>query len=774
MSPVAAVQPPESLPQNTKCDDVTPEKATYSDSSGAIFSIYITHTQHLDEENVENWKGVADRILIFTGLFSATVAIFIAISYPNLQQDPNIITQSLLSQISQQLSNASSNDASATSNASIQSSFIPPGSVVFINSVWFLSLVLSLMCALLATFLQQWARRYLHAVRQNHPPHVRAHIREYFARGARRFHIFGLVEALPLLLLVSMHLFFAGLVAFAFRANHTVAYFTTAIVGFSSLSYIALTLLPLIFHDCPYYTPLTSVLWFSSQMVPLSFFSILYHGAKQWYGRWGTDGEGIVKLFRDRYKKKANSLSEGLTYILENSAKRTSIDIYKSTLVRTLHRLNEDHDLEEFVDGIPGLCESRALATRGIGDTQHTIRDVLATLPGPTNFHASLPWSIIQLAQRTFTNKLPKSVQNRRTRACLRALYYIPGAIRDVLTPYAAEKRYSSEILPLLNSQESLEIINELQNTLNDDVALPARCVAAVVTSYMVTPSPPSTPNEFFIGDHNSGEQFLDDRLRVDAFADGGANPNYLPRSESARLQNIVRFLIDIKDTLGKLNKQWWSSNNAELIRKESKELFSRRGDLTEGYRTGNGKFDQQSDGDRRASPAFMPAAQLDLITLTLEILARDSVAGAATSQREAFRAAYEEFKQVAFTQAMEQAQDQRLGQPLAQMLVLSASDQEDLAWISTQAWDGTEMVKRALEPVTQSLQLWSMPTPHHDPRIAPATAGPEDGPVSAHAVLAQRSAPQPIEAIPSPQYSMASFSARREADAGEFSRLPV
>ncbi|KAH9013831.1 hypothetical protein EDB85DRAFT_1876746, partial [Lactarius pseudohatsudake] len=238
-----------------KYDTITREKATYSDSSGAIFSIYITHAQKLDEDNVENWKGVADRVLIFAGLFSATVAIFIAISYPNLQQDPNIITQSLLAQISQQLSNTTVNDASGLSNTSISSSFTPPGSVVFINSVWFLSLVLSLMSALLAMFLQQWARWYLHAVRQNHAPHVRAHMREYFSRGARRFHIFGLVEALPFLLLVSVHLFFAGLAAFAFRANHTVAYVTVAIVGFCTLSYIAITLMPLISHDCPYHTP---------------------------------------------------------------------------------------------------------------------------------------------------------------------------------------------------------------------------------------------------------------------------------------------------------------------------------------------------------------------------------------------------------------------------------------------------------------------------------------------------------------------------------------
>ncbi|KAF8268494.1 hypothetical protein EI94DRAFT_1577632, partial [Lactarius quietus] len=205
----------ESPAQNVKWDEaITPVKATYDDSSGAIFSIYNNQAQKLDEENVENWTGVADRILIFAGLFSCMVATFIAISYPSLQQNPDIITQSLLAQISQQLSNISNDVPSGISNTPILSSFVPPASVVFINTAWFLSLVLSLMCALLATFLQQWARRYLHTVRRDQAPHVRAHIREYFARGASRFHIFGLVEALPFLLLTSMHLFFAGLVVF--------------------------------------------------------------------------------------------------------------------------------------------------------------------------------------------------------------------------------------------------------------------------------------------------------------------------------------------------------------------------------------------------------------------------------------------------------------------------------------------------------------------------------------------------------------------------------
>ncbi|KAH9015661.1 hypothetical protein EDB85DRAFT_1875622, partial [Lactarius pseudohatsudake] len=244
---------PQQDPSQEAGDDTTaPKKTTYSDPSGAIFSMYITRALKFDDENVENWKGGADSILVFTGLFSSTVATFISMSYPNLQQDPNFTTQSILAQISQQLSNVTNNGIGPAASPSNQG---PSTSVVFVNSVWFLSLVLSLTCALIATLLQQWARRYLQMIQRNHAPHVRAHIREYFYRGAGKFRIFALVEALPFLILISVLLFFTGLVVFAFPTNHTVAFVTLAIVAICLILYIAFTLMPLIRHGCPYYTP---------------------------------------------------------------------------------------------------------------------------------------------------------------------------------------------------------------------------------------------------------------------------------------------------------------------------------------------------------------------------------------------------------------------------------------------------------------------------------------------------------------------------------------
>ncbi|KAI9434951.1 hypothetical protein H4582DRAFT_1818035, partial [Lactarius indigo] len=242
--------------QKTGDDITTSGETTYSDPFEAIFSLYLIRASKFDNEDVENWEGGANGILLFTGLFSSTVASLIAISYPTLQPGPNAAVESLLANISQQLcTTVNCTGFPASPSTQNPSTFSPPALAVFVNSAWFLSLVLSLTCALIATLLQQWARRYRQMIQRNHPPHVRAHIREYFSRGARRFGIFGLVETLPLLLLLSVFLFFAGLSAFAFLANHIVMYFTAVAASICFLSYNCLTLMPLKHHDCPYHTP---------------------------------------------------------------------------------------------------------------------------------------------------------------------------------------------------------------------------------------------------------------------------------------------------------------------------------------------------------------------------------------------------------------------------------------------------------------------------------------------------------------------------------------
>ena len=86
--------------------------------------------------------------------------------------------------------------------------FSPPKYALWVNSLWFLSLVISLTCALLATLLQQWARHYIEITQPRYSPDKRARIRAFFSEGVERLHLPWAVEALPGLLHLSLFLFF--------------------------------------------------------------------------------------------------------------------------------------------------------------------------------------------------------------------------------------------------------------------------------------------------------------------------------------------------------------------------------------------------------------------------------------------------------------------------------------------------------------------------------------------------------------------------------------
>ncbi|KAI9447562.1 hypothetical protein H4582DRAFT_1802837, partial [Lactarius indigo] len=79
----------------------------HGDSSDGLWSMYLAVSEKVGREVIENWKGDAEGILVFTGLFSATVAAFIIEGYKNLSPDSSDTTNALLTQISGQLVNIS-------------------------------------------------------------------------------------------------------------------------------------------------------------------------------------------------------------------------------------------------------------------------------------------------------------------------------------------------------------------------------------------------------------------------------------------------------------------------------------------------------------------------------------------------------------------------------------------------------------------------------------------------------------------------------------------
>jgi len=93
-----------------------------------------------------------------------------------------------------------------------------------VNILWFLSLTLSVACALTATLVQQWARKYLLTTQIPSSPQRRARVRTYLFQGVLRFRLGTIATAVPFLLHASVFLFFTGLIDFLFQINHILAW----------------------------------------------------------------------------------------------------------------------------------------------------------------------------------------------------------------------------------------------------------------------------------------------------------------------------------------------------------------------------------------------------------------------------------------------------------------------------------------------------------------------------------------------------------------------
>ena len=175
-------------------------------------------------------------------------------SIQDLQQDPQDTSNFYLASIYQATISPEPNNNSSLASPPL---FSPPNSAVWVNALWFLSLVISLTCALLATLLQQWARRYLKLTLSRYSPHKRARIRAFFSEGVEKCLLPWTVDALPTPIHLSLFLFFAGLVVFLCNVNLTIFKLVLSWVSLCTALYGCITCMPIFRHDSPYYTPLS-------------------------------------------------------------------------------------------------------------------------------------------------------------------------------------------------------------------------------------------------------------------------------------------------------------------------------------------------------------------------------------------------------------------------------------------------------------------------------------------------------------------------------------
>ncbi|KAJ7020869.1 hypothetical protein C8F04DRAFT_1142441 [Mycena alexandri] len=292
-----------------------------------LWAVYVSKAEKYDRSLVESWRSDMEGMLIFAGLFSTSLTAFLIESYKTLIPDSGNASVFLLAQISQQLA--------ASANGTLfpippPPTFTPLTSSLVCNGLWFVSLGLSLTCALVATLLEQWARDFLHTADMRSSPVIRARVFSFLYYGLKRFKMHTVVEIIPLLLHASLFFFFAGLVAFLIPVNTVVMALAGAMLTILAIVYSLLTILPLVYLDCPYRTPLSGVFWFLPPILQAR----------------STPQHPIPKP--------PQTISESMfSRATQYSPERTERDI--KALLWTVKSLTDDAELEPFVEAIPDV-----------------------------------------------------------------------------------------------------------------------------------------------------------------------------------------------------------------------------------------------------------------------------------------------------------------------------------------------------------------------------------------------------------------------------------
>ncbi len=229
--------------------------------------------QHSDE-TVKRWKDDIDTLLVYVsasdsvttprilqyalqaGLFSGIITAFNVQSYTLLQASVPDASVALLAGISDQLRSFSLSPPFINSTsilAPTPPSFRVAKTAVWINILWFSSLICSLSAASIGIMVKQWLHEA--EVGLSGTSREAARVRQYRYDGLRKWQVGTIVAMLPVLLQLAAILFFAGLLVLLWTLHPAVAIVASVLVGTLFLFIIVTVILPAFVPDCTYRSP---------------------------------------------------------------------------------------------------------------------------------------------------------------------------------------------------------------------------------------------------------------------------------------------------------------------------------------------------------------------------------------------------------------------------------------------------------------------------------------------------------------------------------------
>ncbi|KAI5830927.1 hypothetical protein K523DRAFT_219712, partial [Schizophyllum commune Tattone D] len=178
-----------------------------------VWSVYNDEAEIADKERVQKLNGTLDALLVFAGLFSAVVTTFVAQSSQALTPDYAQITASLVYKlVLLQRAAASGNTGQVPESLLSLDSRTHQTSDIWVNKLWLISLMFSLLTALVSVLAKQWIQASCSLL--STAPRDRALVRQYRFLEFERWKVPAIIGFLPVLLTIALFFFFAGLAVY--------------------------------------------------------------------------------------------------------------------------------------------------------------------------------------------------------------------------------------------------------------------------------------------------------------------------------------------------------------------------------------------------------------------------------------------------------------------------------------------------------------------------------------------------------------------------------
>ncbi|KAK0458578.1 uncharacterized protein EV420DRAFT_1748062 [Desarmillaria tabescens] len=358
----------EKYPEDPRYEEATP--------NARVWRTYEDESRSHDANMVEESRDNVDVLLVFAGLFSAVVTTFIAQTYQNLQPDYAAVSASLLYEsvlVQRAIANGSTVDAISPSPLNPSITFVPATTDIWVNGLWFTSLFLSLTTALVAVLVKQWLHHYV--ALPSGTPRDRSFTRQFRYAGFQKWHVQVIIGLLPVLMHLALAIFLSGLVVFLRPLWEALSWIICAGTGLVYIAYMVATILPILFPQCPYRTPLCDLVYASfCRIVP----QITWSDEQDTKDRQGRSSH----MFRYLPRVQARNI-QSLTMIESQSVQQMSINLAAEAL-NWLFSVSSNPTVQSIViqsiGGLPMSSEEKFRSLQGDSRAMNTLQAVQHSL----------------------------------------------------------------------------------------------------------------------------------------------------------------------------------------------------------------------------------------------------------------------------------------------------------------------------------------------------------------------------------------------------------